>query len=409
MKKESSCFMLKIELYKKLKAIGTFVVILIAVVLLCSCSRSSSPDDNAISHFHEDFAEPVQDIPLAQRSYELTLGFTGDVCLADNYIPMQHLASMGSSNISDGIDLLFLEQMNKEDVLWVNNEFVYSDRGEALPGKAWTFRAPTQNVSYLHDMGADIVGIANNHVFDFGEESFADTLVTLQNAGIPYVGGGWDERGAYAPVYIEKDDVTIAYVAASRAELTIYTLEAQVDKPGIAWCYDNTKFLASIREAAEHADFVIALPHWGTEHSTELEEVQIDSAHAYIDAGADIVIGAHPHILQGIEYYNGHPICYSLGNFWFDDYDIDTVLAEIRIRGTRIEGQHGLGENPVIELVLYPGRQSGMYTKWATDDAERKRIFNGLEGLSAGIAIRDDGVVISVPQTENNISDLSVE
>ena len=326
------------------------------------------------------------------RSYDFTLGFAGDICLADNYIPMQHLRAIGSEDISDGIDPRFIEIMKGMDQMWINNEFVYSRRGEPLPTKMWTFCGDPDNVSYLKDLGVDIVGLANNHTFDFGDVSFMDTLETLEKAEIPYVGAGRSLEQASAPVYLETNGFRIAYVAASRAEYTIYTPEATDTEPGILWCYDYTRFLESIKTAAENADFVIALPHWGVEHSTVLEDEQIYGAHALIDAGADAVIGAHPHILQGIEYYEGKPILYSLGNFWFDDYDIDTLVAELHIKGRRTDADEPL-KDAEIELRLYPGTQSGAYTALADTEEWKTRILQYLEGISVNINIDEDGVV----------------
>ena len=326
------------------------------------------------------------------RSYDFTLGFAGDICLADNYIPMQHLAAIGSEDISDGIDPRFIEIMKGMDQMWINNEFVYSRQGEPLPTKMWTFCGDPDNVSYLKDLGVDIVGLANNHTFDFGEVSFLDTLETLEKAQIPYVGAGRDIEQAAAPVYLEADGFKIAYVAASRAEYTIYTPEAAETEPGILWCYDYTRFLESIKTAAENADYVIALPHWGVEHSTVLEDEQIYGAHALIDAGADAVIGAHPHILQGIEYYEGKPIIYSLGNFWFDDYDIDTLVAELHIKGKKTDKDASL-KKAKVELRLYPGTQSGVYTALADTEEWRTRILQYLEGISVNVNIDEKGVV----------------
>ena len=326
------------------------------------------------------------------RSYDFSLGFAGDICLADNYIPMQYLESIGSDDISDGIDPRYIEIMQGMDQMWINNEFVYSRRGEPLPTKMWTFCGDPDNVSYLKDLGVDIVGLANNHSFDFGEVSFLDTLETLEKAEIPYVGAGRNLEQASAPVYLEVDGFKIAYVAASRAEYTIYTPEATDTEPGILWCYDYTRFLESIKTAAENADYVIALPHWGVEHSTVLEDEQIYGAHALIDAGADAVIGAHPHILQGIEYYEGKPILYSLGNFWFDGYDIDTLVAELHIKGKRGDKDEPL-KDAEVELKLYPGTQSGVYTALADTEEWKTRILQYLESISVNVNIDEKGVV----------------
>ena len=134
------------------------------------------------------------------------------------------------------------------------------------------------------------------------------------------------------------------------------------------------------------------LPHWGVEHSTVLEDDQVEFAHQYIDAGADIVIGAHPHILQGVEYYNGKPILYSLGNFWFDGYDIDTVLAEVQVSGVlTVDGK--LKGDPEVNAFLHPGLQSGVFTAWEEGTDEGARILSELEDISVNVTIGADGVV----------------
>jgi poly-gamma-glutamate synthesis protein (capsule biosynthesis protein) len=375
------------------------VAVALSLLLCAGCGRNAQSEGSAPASPSET-SESAQSSSASgeprshDESFEVSLGFIGDICLADNYVPMEHLKEINSTDISDGIDRRFIDKMNEVDLMWANNEFVLSDRGEPLDGKAYTFRGATANVSYLHDLGIDIVGLANNHTFDYGREAFLDTLDTLKNAGIPYVGAGHDFKEASAPMYMTSDGVTFAYVAASSAEYTIYTPEAAEDEPGIMWCYDDEKFLDEIREAAKYADFVIALPHWGTEHSTVLEPAQIESAHAYIDAGADAVIGAHPHILQGIEYYEGKPIMYSLGNFWFDDYDIDTLLAELRIHGKRDANGKSDMQTASVELVVHPGTQSGVFTSWAETDDERDRIFRYLEEISDDqVSISNEGLV----------------
>ncbi|MDO4532665.1 MAG: CapA family protein [Coriobacteriia bacterium] len=375
---------------KKLQLIP-FVLIVAALLALAGCAAPApEPDTNAdVQQTESTAAEPEPE----PATFEVSLGFAGDLCLADNYIPMEHLAELNSTDISDGIDQRFIDKMREVDLMWINNEFVFSNRGEPIGDKMWTFCGATENVKYLHDLGIDIVGLANNHVFDFGEESFLDTLDTLKDAGIPYVGAGLTLDEASSPVYLEANGVKVAYVAASRAEYTIYTPEAGEYTPGIMWCYDNELFLEEIREAAANADYVVALPHWGVEHSTELEYEQVESAHAYIDAGADAVIGAHPHILQGLEYYEGKPIMYSLGNFWFDAYDIDTLVAEIRISGEKDESGRVDMDSAKVELVLWPGTQSEVFTAWS-DASERTRIFDYLGEISDyQVSISDDGVV----------------
>lgn len=387
--------------------IALVVVLVIAVValgfgvssLVRSCTSDAQSSTAATEGQAADSAtEEASDqalVPDADGKVTISLGFIGDITFADDEDgSMAYLNSIGSTDITDGIDARFVQKMNDMDLMWANNEFVYSERGEPLPGKMFTFRSPTSNVKYLHDLGVDIAGLANNHTYDYGLDSFLDTLTTLEDAGIPYVGAGRDDTQAYAPVYLKVGNITIGYVAASRAEYEIFTPEATADSPGIAWCYDNERILESIREADANADFVVMLPHWGVERSTELESEQIEFAHQYIDAGADIVIGAHPHILQGAEFYEGKPILYSIGNFWFDGYDTETAMVEVQLTGTLSADGTFEGE-PEVKTIFHPGYQSGMYTAWVegTDDAQG--IFDLISYISVNAHVSEDGTLLA--------------
>ena len=187
------------------------------------------------------------------------------------------------------------------------------------------------------------------------------------------------------PVYVEIDGKTIAYVSASRAEKNKMTPQATETEPGILRCYDPELFLQVIREARANADFVIANVHWGTERSTKLENAQLTTGKAYIDAGADIVVGTHPHCLQGIEYYNGKPIIYSIGNYWFDEYTEDTVLLNLRFSGDK--------DNSNLEVSVVPAVHKDAKTTIALEEKERERIFSYLESISVNAEIDENGVV----------------
>ena len=355
------------------------LLLLLAAIVLVICARHYKSEKEAELKAQQEAEQKAKE----EEVYPITLRFAGDINFDDDYFPMQHFQEIGAESISEVIDPEYVELMNKADVMWVNNEFCYTDSGEPLAGKAFTFSANPENVKYLKELGVDVAGLANNHVFDYGEQGLLDTLATLEAAQIPYVGAGHNINEAASPVYVKAGPLTIAYVAAERAEkVQIVTQEATENQPGVLRCYENDRFIQSIKEAAEKADYVIALPHWGTEHATELEDVQKDGARAYIDAGADAVIGAHPHILQGIEYYNGKPIVYSLGNFWFDNYELYTMVAELR-----------LSKDESVELIIYPGIQRNAETHPA-NESERDEIFRHLEDISPQeIQIDEQGVV----------------
>ena len=315
----------------------------------------------------------------SNQQLDITLAFAGDLSLADNYVVMDYYHNEAGDDLANCIDSAYIKRMNDADVMWINNEFCYSNQGSPIPGKAYTFCAAPENVSILKELGVDIVGLANNHVYDFGPEAFADTLATLRGAEIAYVGAGADIKEASAPVYVDVDGYKIAYVAATRAEKNIKTPEATETSGGVYRSDDNTYYIEKRKEAKANADYVIALPHWGTEHSTILETAQTDGAKEYIDAGADAVIGAHTHCLQGMDFYNGKPIIYSLGNFWFDDYTLDTMLLELHLTGTTDHVQ--------VTVEMVPGTQSERVTRMSSTVQERNRIYAYMESISSNIGI----------------------
>lgn len=257
--------------------------------------------------------------------------------------------------------------------------------GSAMSGKEFTFRANPTRVENLKLLGVDIVGLANNHVYDYGKTALLDTFETLENAGIPYVGAGRNLEEAKKPVYMEVEGKTVAFVAASRAEKYKLTPQATQTEPGILRCYDTQLFKEEIAEADAKADIVIALPHWGTEYSTTLESVQVSTAKEYIDAGADVIIGAHTHCLQGFEFYNNTPIVYSLGNYWFNDKTLDTMLITVHCYGNDNE-EH-------LEVIITPALQKNFKTAYVSDAAEQRKLYDRLEAISINAVIDDSGKV----------------
>ena len=320
--------------------------------------------------------------------YDFVLSFAGDICFDESCDVMQDYIRQGEK-LENNISEELLELMREADVCWINNEFAYSGRGEPLENKMYTFRADPERAVMLQEMGVDIAGLANNHVYDFGPEAMTDTLDTLRQAGIDYVGAGENLEEAMTPVYKEIDGRKIAYVAASRAEKYKMTPQATESEAGILRCYDTELFLEEIREAKKQADYVIALVHWGTEYSAELEDVQMSTGRDYIDAGADIVIGAHPHCLQGIEYYQGKPVIYSLGNFWFNSKSLDTMLLQLHFSGD----DDTFGITPEhVEVQIVPAKQEACRTRMLEGE-EARGLFDYLEGISMGVEIDDSGVV----------------
>ena len=320
---------------------------------------------------------------------KVTLSFAGDISFAEGYANMVYYHSNGD-DITKCIAPEVIARMDAADIMMVNNEFTYSNRGKPLSGKTFTFRAKPETAGNLSVLSADIVSLANNHVYDYGETALLDTMDTLKQYGIPYVGAGRNLDEAKEIVYFKADGIKIAYVSATQVERSyVFTKEATDVKAGVLRTYDPAAFLQVIGKAKENSDFVVVYVHWGTEGVNRFEADQQSLGHQYIDAGADLVIGDHTHCLQGIEYYKGVPIFYSLGNFWFNSKTGDTGLVEADIT------KDGLGEFRFV-----PCLQQGCRTTLITDPGRQQQTFRFLQDISANAVIDEKGVIREAGRTD---------
>lgn len=315
-----------------------------------------------------------------KESEYVNLMFAGDLCLEEDGFVLDYFDETGV--LSDYISPLILEKTNRADIFLINHEYSTSNQGEPLSGKYYTFRAKPERISIIKEMGTDIVSLANNHVYDYGAEAFDDTLESLNQAGIPYIGGGSNYEEAAKPVFFMVNGIKIGYVAASRAEMTRYTPEATGDSSGIVRMYDLTNIKNIISDASKQCDYLIAYLHWGTEDSNRFEQYQHDIATELFGCGADIIIGGHPHVLQGMEYIDGRPVVYSLGDFWFNGETKYTGLLNLQVS---IDG--------LKQMQFIPCIQSGYKTTYIETEEKQQELYNYLNGLSKNITIDSSGII----------------
>jgi hypothetical protein len=250
---------------------------------------------------------PPRPVPAAPPSARVRVAWMGDVMLADG--PGQVIAKgrdpfAGVAALLQGADLRV-----------ANLECVVAQGGKQL-AKPWTFRAHPRTLAVLK-RHVDVVSLANNHSGDFGPAAFAEMLGRLDRAQLPYFGGGRDLRSAHRPRIIERQGLRIALLGYN--EMFPRVFEAGDAHPGIAWA-DEEQIVADIRAARPLADVVIPYMHWGQEHDEQAHARQRALARRMIEAGADAVVGTHPHIRQDSEVIDGKPVIYSLGNFVFDGF-----------------------------------------------------------------------------------------
>ncbi|MNI07622.1 Capsule biosynthesis protein CapA [compost metagenome] len=273
----------------------------------------------------------------------------------------------------------------KDDLTILNLETPITTGGVGAANKQFVFKGEPKALDSLKAAGVDAVNLANNHTLDQGEEGLLDTLEHLNKRGIPYVGGGADAAEAYSAKYFERNGIRIALLGFTRV-MPVMEWKAEAGKPGVASVYDSAEALKAIANAKKKADLVIVAVHWGKERMEQYDSVQQSLGHSFIDAGADLVIGGHPHVLQGIEPYKGKWIAYSTGNFIFTrsqtraTWDTAVFQAECSI-----EGQCSLNLKPMNAELAQPVPMN---------EVDGQLLLHRVESLSSGLVkIGSDGSV----------------
>jgi poly-gamma-glutamate synthesis protein (capsule biosynthesis protein) len=263
-------------------------------------------------------------------THPITIAITGDIMLGRS-VNDQILATHDRFPFNNTADYL-----RGFDLTVGNLECVVSTLGKPEP-KEFTFEANPAGFRRLVDAGFDIVSLANNHSGDYGKDAFTDMLRHLPEYEITPLGAGTNLATAHQPVIRTLRTTTVAFLAY--CQIGPENFQATATTPGHAWL-DPDLMRADIARVRHQADFVVVFTHWGIEYQPVESDQQQAMARLAIDAGADFVVGAHPHVIQPSEMYRGKPIVYSLGNFVFDlmnseDVRHGNVLA-LTIQGSRL-------------------------------------------------------------------------
>ena len=307
---------------------------------------------------------PVETQPQEER---FLLTFVGDCTLGAN--PTNTYADVGFPRVV-GEDYSYPLRnvaafFEADDATFINLEGTLTDQGNPAD-KTYTFRGSPAYSRILTDNSVEVVTLANNHSMDYGQVGYDSTRAVLESAGIPFV-----ERDS--GVIVELDcGLTVGLYGMVYYHLDTDDMKAEI---------------ASLRE--QGAELVIVAPHWGVEGSYRPNQLQIDVGHAAIDAGADIVWGSHPHVLQPIEEYNGGIIYYSMGNFCFGGNskpaDFDTALLQQEIVRAS-DGRVSLGSLKIIPCSISSDTGVNNYqpTPMAVDSEEYTRVLSKLDGSFEG-------------------------
>jgi poly-gamma-glutamate synthesis protein (capsule biosynthesis protein) len=323
---------------------------------------------------------------------EVTMDFIGDINFGEDWYTTGALDERGGE-LESCISPEILEELSSADITMANNEFTFSTGGTATKGKTYVFRANPARVSYYEKMGVDLVSLANNHTWDYGEEALLDTMNTLKEAGIPYVGAGRNRKEAEGIRYFVANGRKIAIVSATQIERYYrYTREATESSPGVLKTLEPELFLDVIREAKENSDYVIAYVHWGTEGRLYPDADEKELAEQFVDAGADIILGDHAHRLQGMTYTKDTPVLYSLGNFWFSTGDLYTTIVQLKI--------NKFGE---LSVTFIPCEQKELTVSILKGEDEVDGFYKYIADLSSDVGIDKNGTAYNLEHTEEKV------
>ena len=246
--------------------------------------------------------------PLHLHAGEIIINAVGDIMLAGRWAPL--LKKEGYDQPFHGIR----NELASGDINLANLEAPVADGGQEYSEKKFRFRAEPQVAKAIRAAGFNLVTLANNHSMDFGGEALIETLQHLSNNGIAWIGAGKNLSEARRMALYNIKGKKIAFLGYSLTQPSEFF--AGQNRPGTAPGYEKL-VSADIASARSQADYVIVSFHWGKEAISTVQPYQRTAAHKAIEAGADVIIGHHPHVLQGIERYRNGIIFYSLGNFTF--------------------------------------------------------------------------------------------
>ena len=383
---------------KQFKLTGYILLIVIILSLLSACSDTKENNP--------EYEEAVLSVSSANVEEEDTLETEDYKAEHDRVV---NIKAIGDVMLGRGVAMRlngdfikpFIETadfLNSADITFANLECSISSRGTRLIGKGYWLQAPYEALEGVLYAGIDIVNIANNHILDFNEIAMTDTIEALQQNNIKYIGAGANLNEARQSVVFDIEGTKVGFLGYSDFYQYGYGIPGQKELRYLE-ATDNISGIAPLKfdlieqdiiNLRESVDYLIISLHWGVEESHHVPEEQREFAYKILDAGADAILGHHPHQLQGIEIYNGKPIIYSMGNFIFDQNDKEnneTVIIDMDIKNDK-----------VIRLEAIPAVIKGKTQTIFAKDNEAEHILTYMKKLSEQLGTEVDkrGLTLNV-------------
>ena len=270
---------------------------------------------------------------------------------------------------------LVAEQLSSADITLGNLESALGDIGQPAD-KSYTFRAPPVAAESLALAGFDVLSLANNHALDYGTQALIQASELLSGQSIGSIGAGLNESAARKPLVLEARGLKLAFLAYVDVPIEVLGFDtrqwqASGNQPGLLWA-DLPIVEADVKQAREDADIVIVVLHSGFEYVEAPSPHQSEISRAAINAGADMVIGHHAHVLQGVEFFDTGVTVYGLGNFAFEiDGDPETAILNVWL------DEHGVRQSEFVPAVIQFGGQPRI-----ANEVEKTRILGRIYRLT---------------------------
>lgn len=350
------------------------LTVVLMLVLFAGCSEAEVGRGDTQSSGIRETVRQEEQVKL-EKEDELVLSFVGDM-MFDKSVAA-YIKAKGEDYIFDG----YRRHFESSDMVFGNLETVLSTKGEPVKDKQYTFRSSPKLLPYLKKYNFTMLGIANNHTLDYGRDAFTDTLKQLDENGISYAGGGLNKEEASGGVVVERKGLKIGFIAFSRVTPSVDWYAGRY-RSGILGGYKvhEAEVLEAVKSLEARSDILVVSLHWGKEGMLQMGEQESELAHLLIDSGADVIMGHHPHVVQKVELYNGKPIFYSLGNFFFttshSEISNKVLLATIRY------GSDGkLKKIEAVPGVILQGRPVPM------EGAQKQDFIDYLNSMNTGIKL----------------------
>lgn len=327
---------------------------------------------------------PSERVVLDPQPEAVSVAAVGDVMLGSWVTPI--LDTRGAFYPFEPTAAYF----QSSDITVANLEAPFTETGEPFD-KEYTFKVPPRHAAGLREAGITVVTLANNHIMDYGEEGLLNTLQSLEAEGIHYCGAGRNLREANRPAVVEANGKRLAFFGYSMT----FPTEFYAKKDSAGTVYPGPELMIeSLAAWRDSVDFIVASFHWGAEKRTAPKDYQVHFAHLAVDHGADLVLGHHPHVLQGLEIYKNRLIAYSLGNFAFGSYSphaVDSIILKVYLR-----------ENGLLYAQCIPINVNNAVVEFKPEilqDPARREVLAHLQELSRALndgdpIVHDSGLIL---------------